>query len=60
MTSDELRQRIKDETESLAAMRFSLATGQLTNTSQLLLKRRDIARMNTVLTERLRTEGATA
>jgi large subunit ribosomal protein L29 len=41
--------------EELMKLRFQQVTGQLTDTSHLRLLRRDIARMETIYTERSRT-----
>jgi large subunit ribosomal protein L29 len=37
-------------------LRFQMVTGQLTDTSRFKVARRDIARLETVLTERVRNE----
>lgn len=57
MTSEEILQRIKEDEENIAQMRFWLATSQLTNTSKIRITRKDIARMYSVLTERKPAEG---
>ncbi|MDH7515977.1 MAG: 50S ribosomal protein L29 [Bacteroidota bacterium] len=54
MGDAELRERIAQDEEQLAKMRFQVATSQLTNTAKIRLLRRDIARMKTVLAERQR------
>jgi large subunit ribosomal protein L29 len=51
MSRVDLIERLKQEQQNLETMRFQLASSQLTNTSQIALLRRDIARMKTVLTE---------
>ena len=51
MNKDDLINRLTQEEENLARMRFQVTTSQLTNTSQIRLLRRDISRMKTVLTE---------
>jgi large subunit ribosomal protein L29 len=48
----DLVERLKNEMENLEKMRFQLASSQLTNTSQIALLRKDIARIKTVLTEK--------
>lgn len=45
----ELRQRLADEQESLANLRFQLATSQLESPIKVRTVRRDIARILTVL-----------
>ena len=52
MSTVDLLNRLTLEEANLAHMRFQKATSQLTNTSQIHLLRRDIARMKTVLNER--------
>jgi large subunit ribosomal protein L29 len=55
---DELRKKQSDSTQELFNLKFQLHTGRLENTSKLKNLRRDIARINTVLTES-KAEGAT-
>jgi large subunit ribosomal protein L29 len=52
MTDDQLEQRLADTRQELFNLRFQSATGQLENTAQLKLKRREIARILTVREER--------
>ncbi|MBI5648719.1 MAG: 50S ribosomal protein L29 [Ignavibacteriae bacterium] len=52
MPTPELLERLTQEEENLARMRFQVSTSQLTNTAQIRILRRDIARMQTVLSER--------
>lgn len=56
MTSDELAKRIDEEEQNLVDLRFSHQLKQLNNTSKLALAKKDIARMKTILTERLKAE----
>ena len=49
----ELEKRIKDEEENLVHLKFQKATSQLENPMKIRNARRDIARMKTVLRERL-------
>lgn len=56
MTSAEIQQRIKEDEENLSMMKFQQATSQLTNTSKIQSTKRDLARMNTVLTERTKEQ----
>jgi large subunit ribosomal protein L29 len=48
----ELRQQIKELRQELQRLRFANATGELENTAQLRLRRKDLARALTVLRER--------
>jgi large subunit ribosomal protein L29 len=57
MTIDAIRARLDDSKEELMRLRFQQATGELTDTSRMRITRRDIARMNTILKERLTGEG---
>ncbi|MCL4561811.1 MAG: 50S ribosomal protein L29 [Chloroflexi bacterium] len=52
----ELQTRLSDARNEMMNLRFQVVTGQLTDTSRLRITRRNIARMETVLTERLREE----
>ena len=56
LSLEELRTRISDTRNELMNLRFQIVTGQLTDTSRLKTVRRDIARLETVLTERLNSE----
>ena len=58
MTSDELVRRIEEEEKNLVDLRFSHQLKQLNNTSKLALAKKDIARMKTILTEKLNVEKA--
>jgi large subunit ribosomal protein L29 len=53
----ELRSTLRKLEEDLFKNRLKKTTNQLENTTLIRNARRDIARVNTVLTERLRTEG---
>ena len=57
--SRSLRQRLSDEQESLANLRFQLATSQLESPIKVRTVRRDIARLLTVLRTKERTAAAT-
>jgi large subunit ribosomal protein L29 len=54
----ELRQRLSDEQESLANLRFQLATSQLESPIKVRTVRRDIARLMTVLTAKEKAAAA--
>jgi large subunit ribosomal protein L29 len=60
MSAEEIRSKLSDTREELMKLRFQQVTGQLTDTSRLRILRRDIARLETILNETLRsavTEG---
>ena len=56
MQTDELVKRIEEEEKNLVDLRFSHQLKQLNNTSKLGLAKKDIARMKTILAEKLRKE----
>jgi len=56
----ELRSTLRKLEEDLFKNRLKKNTNQLENTALIRHARRDIARVNTVLTERLRTDKAAA
>lgn len=47
----EIETKLTDAREELMKFRFQQVTGQLTDTSQMRVIRRDIARMNTIINE---------
>jgi len=53
---EELENKLADAREELMKLRFRQVTGQLTDTSQLRILRRDIARMETILSEQRKAE----
>ncbi len=53
MSEAELRQKEKEVTEQLFNLKFQHATGQLENTARLPQVRKDLARVKTVLREKL-------
>lgn len=55
MSVEEMQGKIPDMREELMKLRFQQVTGQLTDTSRLRQLRRDIARMETIFSERTRT-----
>lgn len=59
LTSEEIRQRILDEKKAVQQLRFQHAVAQLENPAVLRQKRREIARLTTVLAERAAAEKAT-
>ena len=58
MQVEQLRAKLSDTREELMKLRFQQVTGQLTDSSRLRLLRRDIARMETILNQSLRSEAA--
>jgi large subunit ribosomal protein L29 len=56
LSIDEIRTRISDARNEMMNLRFQVVTGQLTDTSRLKVTRRNIARLETLLTERLTAE----
>jgi len=55
LSLEELQAKLSDSREELMKLRFQQVSGQLTDTSRLRLMRRDIARMETILKETVRT-----
>jgi large subunit ribosomal protein L29 len=58
MNVDQLRAKLSDKRHELMNLRFQQVTGQLTDSSQLRLIRRDIARMETILNQSLQAAAA--
>jgi large subunit ribosomal protein L29 len=59
LTADEITGKLADAREELMKLRFQQVTGQLTDTSRLRIVRRDIARMETILSQNTaKKEGA--
>lgn len=54
LSVDEIKAKLADTREELIKLRFQHVIGQLTDTSRLRLLRRDIARMETILREKMR------
>ena len=52
LSTDELRARVAEGKKKLFTLRFQLASGRLTNTAEIGMAKRDIARALTVLEER--------
>ena len=57
MTNEELEKKLTELKSELLNLRFSHATGQLTNTSQISKARKDIARIKTIQTQRRAADG---
>jgi len=53
-TLDELKRKLHDFKQDLFTLRFQAVVGQLTNTAKIRQVRRDIAKLNTVITEKER------
>jgi len=51
---EELKKKYADSTQELFNLKFQLHTGRLENTSKLKSLRKDVARINTILTESCR------
>lgn len=58
LSTEEIQIRIAEKKEELFKLRFQNALGQLENTTNLSTVRRDIARLNTILTEKGRQADA--
>ncbi|MDR3570243.1 MAG: 50S ribosomal protein L29 [Syntrophobacteraceae bacterium] len=57
MTKDELIGKLKEIREAQFNLRFQKATGQMDNTAQLPKNKKDIARIETILSEMDRKAG---
>jgi len=53
MKNDELDLELKELKEKLFRLRFSHATGQLSNPQEMVLCKKDIARVKTIINERV-------
>jgi len=60
MNNDELVKRIDEEEKNFVDLRFSHQLKQLNNTAKLKIAKKDIARMKTILKERLLAEKKAA
>lgn len=58
LAPEEIEVRIAEKKEELFKLRFQLSLGQLENTAGIKSTRRDIARLNTILTEKRRQADA--
>lgn len=56
LSADEIKTKIADLRHELMNLRFQQITGQLTDTSRLRTLRREVARMETILTEKQKAE----
>jgi large subunit ribosomal protein L29 len=57
MTADELSQKEQDLRKELFNLRFQLATGEIENPMRIHTVRKDIARVLTIRTEKLRVKS---
>ena len=53
LSPEEIKSKLTDAREELMKLRFQQVTGQLTDTSRLRIIRRDVARMETILSEQM-------
>ena len=53
LTDEEIKKRIDENRETLGTMKFQKVTSQVENTSQFTKLRKDIARLKTILHERV-------
>jgi len=60
LSPEEIKSKLTDAREELMKLRFQQVTGQLTDTSRLRTIRRDIARMETILSEQMAEEKGEA
>ena len=56
LSTEEIKTKLMNTRQELMNLRFQMVTGQLTDTSRFKVARRDIARLETVLNERVRNE----
>ena len=55
LSSEELKTKMSDAREELMNLRFQAVSGQLTDTSRLPVVRKEIARIQTIINERVET-----
>ncbi|MFC2064552.1 50S ribosomal protein L29 [Chloroflexota bacterium] len=55
LSSEELKTKMADAREELMNLRFQAVSGQLTDTSRLPVVRKEIARIQTIINERVET-----
>jgi len=56
LSVEEIQNHLNDAHNELMNLRFQVVTGQLTDTSRLKIMRREIARLETILAERGRSQ----
>ncbi len=57
---EELERTLTDIEETLMNMRFQRAIGELEDTAQIRITRKDIARIKTIITEKQQSESTAA
>ncbi|HBG74273.1 MAG: 50S ribosomal protein L29 [Chloroflexi bacterium GWB2_49_20] len=55
LSAEELKTKMTDAREELMKLRFQVVSGQLTDTSRLPVVRKEIARIQTIINERVGT-----
>jgi large subunit ribosomal protein L29 len=59
LSANEISSKLADAREELMKLRFQQVTGQLNDTSRLRIVRRDVARMETIMSQKTaKQEGA--
>ena len=56
LSTEQIKVNLLNTRQELMNLRFQMVTGQLTDTSRFKAARRDIARFDTILTQRAREE----
>jgi large subunit ribosomal protein L29 len=56
LSVEEIKTQLMNTRQELMNLRFQMVTGQLTDTSRFKVTRRNIARLQTILNERVRDE----
>ncbi|MGI6259481.1 MAG: 50S ribosomal protein L29 [Anaerolineaceae bacterium] len=56
LSVEEIKTKLMNTRQELMNLRFQMVTGQLTDTSRFKVARRNIARLQTILNERVRDE----
>ena len=56
LSIEEIKTKLINNRQELLKLRFQMLTGQLTDTSRFKVARRDIARLGTVLNQRVQSE----
>jgi len=56
LSTEEIKTKLINTRQELMNLRFQMVTGQLTDTSRFKVARRDIARLETVLNQRVQSE----
>ncbi len=57
LTVEQVAEKLEEAREAYFKLRFQFSTGQLPNTAQLQIARREVARIATVLREMERVKG---